>query len=66
MSRGLCRPCYTTAYYFVKKGKTTWQELHKLGLVDDYGLDKSEFMKRVQDLRAKLNGKDGENAGFVG
>ena len=31
-SRGLCAPCYNDALRLVKQGKTTWEEMERLGL----------------------------------
>lgn len=33
-SRGLCSRCYASAHKYVKDGKTTWEQLAKLGLAD--------------------------------
>lgn len=32
-TRGLCRPCYTSAVRRVNSGETTWEELERLKLV---------------------------------
>jgi hypothetical protein len=34
-SRGLCHKCYCTAYYYVRKGITTWDKLKEDGTVLD-------------------------------
>jgi len=32
VSRGLCQKCYYAARYLIREGKTSWEELQKLGL----------------------------------
>lgn len=31
-ARGLCRPCYMSARFQIKRGNTSWEELESLGL----------------------------------
>jgi hypothetical protein len=54
-TRGLCHKCYQTAFMSVKKGKTTWDELVKLGLVKPASScppGRSDFSKALAERRA--------------
>lgn len=51
-SRGLCRSCYQKALACIRRGRTTWDELEKLGLAHPKYL--SDYELRIIEARRRL------------
>lgn len=55
VGRGLCQKCYYAARHLIREGKTSWEELQKLGLSRSThaALAESPLAQALADIRAK-------------
>ena len=53
VSRGLCPKCYYAARYLIREGKTSWEELQKLGLAKATHAKLAESPLAIALIKAK-------------
>lgn len=69
VGRGLCSRCYPTARYLVRTGKTTWEELEKMGLAKPKrSINASPLFDAFRRIKSKAKSKGlrGIRTGRVG
>jgi hypothetical protein len=50
-SRGICRQCYVSARDLISGGKSTWDDMEKLGLVLPSRLNRSKFLNSFESKK---------------